>query len=167
MSGGSTAPSCCQCAKPVYKMEEVIALGKVWHKTCFTCGKGFTDGCNKTLRLDNYLDHDNAPYCTSCHTKLFKPKGYGNAGMSTYVPVVKNDITSNNTTTTTNTTNTTTNTTNTTNDISTNINTTSSNDNTNNTTEAVRRTSVNAKVDNLHKEQKYSGSNDEVDDSEW
>ena len=148
-------------------MEEVIALGKVWHKACFSCGKGFTDGCNKILRLDNYLDHDNAPYCTSCHTKLFKPKGYGNAGMSTYVPIVKNDTTSTSASTTStttsndNNTNTSVNTSNTTSSAFTTTNAT------NDSTEAVRKTSAGAKVDTLHKEQKYVGNSDEVDESEW
>ena len=29
---------CPNCAKTVYKMEELLALGCIWHKDCFTCG---------------------------------------------------------------------------------------------------------------------------------
>ncbi len=60
-------------------MEEMIAVGRVWHALCFTCGgTSKTDiGCNKVLKRDGYLDHDNQPFCNACYAKHFKPKGFG------------------------------------------------------------------------------------------
>jgi len=73
----SGANQCCMCNKTVYKMEEVIAVGKVWHDSCFTCGGSNTDGCKRVLKRDGYQDHDNMPYCNACFSKLFKPQGFG------------------------------------------------------------------------------------------
>lgn len=73
----NTAPKCTSCAKTVYKMEEIIAVGRVWHNACFTCGGTKGDGCKKTLKRDGYVDHDNQPYCNACYSKLFRPKGFG------------------------------------------------------------------------------------------
>jgi hypothetical protein len=42
------------------------------------------------LKRDGYVDHENNPFCNACHSKLFKPKGfgYGAAALSTdYGPV--------------------------------------------------------------------------------
>ena len=72
-----TAPACTRCAKSVYKMEEMLAVNRVWHKACFTCGGSADDGCNRTLNLDKYLEHENNPYCEACYAALFKPKGFG------------------------------------------------------------------------------------------
>lgn len=68
---------CIMCDKTVYKTEEVIAVGNVWHKTCFTCGGKNSDGCNRVLKLDGYLDHDKQPYCNACFNKNFRTKGFG------------------------------------------------------------------------------------------
>jgi len=70
-------PKCAQCSKTVYKVEELLAISKLWHKSCFTCGGTASDGCGRVLTLDKYLDHDNQPYCNACYSKLFRPKGYG------------------------------------------------------------------------------------------
>ena len=32
------------------------------------------------LRRDGYVDHDGEPFCQSCYSKLFKPKGFGLGG---------------------------------------------------------------------------------------
>ena len=55
--------------------EELIAVNKIWHKSCFVCGgtndketEGGGHGCKKTLTLQNYLTHDNQPYCLKCHS---------------------------------------------------------------------------------------------------
>jgi len=53
-------------------MEQVAYKGGFWHKACFKCPT-----CKKALEPGGFLDHDNAPYCTSCFNKQFKPKGYG------------------------------------------------------------------------------------------
>ena len=77
------APKCWICDKSVYKMEEVIAISKTWHKTCFTCGgkhnaEGDSKaGCKKGLTLDTYLEHDKEPYCQACHRRNFGAKGFG------------------------------------------------------------------------------------------
>eukprot|EP01034_Spumella_vulgaris_P029300 gene29300-36325_t len=78
----SSTPKCTACAKSVYKMEEMIAVGRVWHTSCFTCGgTSKTDpGCGKTLKRDGYVDHDNQPYCNACYSKSFRPKGFGYGG---------------------------------------------------------------------------------------
>lgn len=82
------APKCWICNKSVYKMEEVIAISKTWHKTCFTCGGKHNvegdpkAGCKKGLTLDTYLEHDKEPYCQACHRRNFGAKGFG-FGIST------------------------------------------------------------------------------------
>lgn len=76
---------CSLCQKTVYKMEEIIALGRVFHDKCFTCGGVNHDGCDKVLKRDGYVDHDNEPYCTPCYQRMFGPKtfGYGLTAEST------------------------------------------------------------------------------------
>lgn len=72
------APKCTICQKSVYDMEKIQAIDQIWHKTCFCCGaKGTSGGCNKVLTLDKYLDHNGEPFCKTCHSRLFGPKGYG------------------------------------------------------------------------------------------
>jgi len=70
---------CCVCDKTVYKMEEIIAIGRLWHDKCFTCGGHGTQGCRKVLTRDGYSDHEGEPFCNACYSKLFRPKGF-NAG---------------------------------------------------------------------------------------
>ena len=85
----SSIPKCTSCAKSVYKMEEVIAVGRIWHNSCFTCGgTSNLGGCGRVLTRDGYVDHENNPFCMACHSKLFRPKGYGygNALSTDYGP---------------------------------------------------------------------------------
>lgn len=63
-------PKCPTCEKNVYKMEEIVAMSRTWHKSCFVCGTNRGDGCGKTLPRDGYLEHENAPYCLTCHGRL-------------------------------------------------------------------------------------------------
>lgn len=70
---------CCVCEKTVYKMEEIIAIGRLWHDKCFTCGGHGSEGCRKVLTRDGYSDHEGEPFCNACYSKLFRPKGF-NAG---------------------------------------------------------------------------------------
>lgn len=74
LGGGS---KCSICTKTVYKMEEIIALGRIFHDKCFTCGGVNNDGCGKVLKRDTYVDHDNEPYCQPCYARLFGPKTFG------------------------------------------------------------------------------------------
>lgn len=48
LGGGS---KCSICTKTVYKMEEVLALGRIWHNSCFTCGGINGDGCQKVCYI--------------------------------------------------------------------------------------------------------------------
>ncbi|ESK87689.1 cysteine and glycine-rich protein 3 (cardiac lim protein) [Moniliophthora roreri MCA 2997] len=60
-------PICPRCSKAVYAAEQVMGPGrKLYHKPCLACTL-----CNK--RLDSYtlLEHDQEPYCKSCHVKNF------------------------------------------------------------------------------------------------
>jgi hypothetical protein len=60
-------PICPRCDKSVYAAEQTMGPGrKLYHKPCLACTI-----CNK--RLDSYtlLEHDQKPYCKSCHVKNF------------------------------------------------------------------------------------------------
>ena len=77
----------CECA--VYKVEEIFALGRIWHKACFKCGAfGKSGGCHRSLQPGQFLDHEQEPFCTACYEKLYKPKGFGfgNSLTSTEIP---------------------------------------------------------------------------------
>ena len=73
----NSTPKCTICAKSVYKMEEMVAVGRVWHLNCFTCGGSSSEGCKRVLKRDGYVDHENNPFCIACHSKLYRPKGFG------------------------------------------------------------------------------------------
>ncbi|KAG7447302.1 uncharacterized protein BT62DRAFT_986600 [Guyanagaster necrorhizus] len=60
-------PVCPRCEKVVYAAEQVMGPGrKLYHKPCLKCST-----CKK--RLDSYtlLEHDQEPYCKSCHVQNF------------------------------------------------------------------------------------------------
>ncbi|PVG00086.1 putative phospho-2-dehydro-3-deoxyheptonate aldolase, tyrosine-inhibited [Serendipita vermifera] len=61
-----SSPTCPRCGKAVYFAEQVNAIGKKWHKSCLTCS-----ACRK--RLDSYTlqEHEEEPYCKSCHIRNF------------------------------------------------------------------------------------------------
>ena len=42
----------------LYLCFQVIAIDRSWHKLCFKCGGANTDGCNRTLTLDAYSEHN-------------------------------------------------------------------------------------------------------------
>uniref|UniRef100_A0A914UJR1 LIM zinc-binding domain-containing protein n=1 Tax=Plectus sambesii TaxID=2011161 RepID=A0A914UJR1_9BILA len=69
--GGNFCP---RCDKRVYYAEEVIAIGKHWHKSCFLCA---SPECHKRLDSRSCTDHDGEAYCQHCYKRLFGPKGYG------------------------------------------------------------------------------------------
>ncbi len=56
---------CVKCAKPVYKIEEVKANDKIYHKICLKCYE-----CNKTLDGTKVIEHAKATYCQKCYTKI-------------------------------------------------------------------------------------------------
>jgi len=49
--GGAPSPKCAICAKTVFKQEELLALGKVYHSGCFTCSCPKGDGCGRVSHL--------------------------------------------------------------------------------------------------------------------
>ena len=65
------AVKCCVCASAVFKVEEVEALGKSWHKLCFTCGgaTGGDQGCARVLAVDTYDVYNKEPYCKACFNR--------------------------------------------------------------------------------------------------
>jgi peroxiredoxin len=77
MSNKIHTKKCCICEKTVYAVEEVSALGRIWHKSCFKCGGSTGLGCGRTVVIGQYLDHDKEPFCSACYNKTFKPKGFG------------------------------------------------------------------------------------------
>lgn len=66
------APKCPRCNDRVYFNEEKKALGKTWHKRCFTCTK-----CNKGLDSTNYNQNNAEVLCTACYRKTCGPRVYG------------------------------------------------------------------------------------------
>jgi hypothetical protein len=101
IGSASAGPKCAVCTKTVYKMEELLVEGKIWHITCFTCGGGKPDtpglftvflfhfgllvnkcmydgiGCKRVLKRDAYMMHEGDAYCHACYwdSRLFKPQG--------------------------------------------------------------------------------------------
>lgn len=51
---------CAKCEKPVYPIEELKCLDKIWHKSCFKC-----ENCGMTLNMKNYKGYDKKPYCVA------------------------------------------------------------------------------------------------------
>ncbi|KAF7326936.1 Cysteine and glycine-rich protein 3 [Mycena venus] len=63
--GGSAI--CPRCTKTVYAAEQVLGPGrKFYHKPCLACMT-----CKKRLDSFTLLEHDQEPYCKSCHAKNF------------------------------------------------------------------------------------------------
>ncbi|KAJ7889908.1 LIM-domain-containing protein [Mycena olivaceomarginata] len=63
--GGSAI--CPRCTKSVYAAEQVLGPGrKFYHKPCLACMT-----CKKRLDSFTLLEHDQEPYCKSCHAKNF------------------------------------------------------------------------------------------------
>jgi len=67
---GGDNPSCARCSKAVYFAEQVKAVGKIYHKGCLRCTE-----CNALLDSNRLRDHDDEPFCASCHGKLHGPQG--------------------------------------------------------------------------------------------
>ena len=59
------------CRRAVYKAERMsIAAGIVYHRPCFLCGGGTTNGCKRLLTLDAYEVLQGLPFCVHCCRKI-------------------------------------------------------------------------------------------------
>jgi cysteine/glycine-rich protein len=71
----TAVPKCPICQKSVYKVEELNALGQVWHKGCYRCGGNNPEqlGCHRVMTTkENVETHSGHVYCSACAHKLFK-----------------------------------------------------------------------------------------------
>lgn len=60
-------PICPRCDKAVYAAEQIMGPGrKLYHKPCLAC-----TSCNKRLDSLTLLEHDQMPYCKTCHVRSF------------------------------------------------------------------------------------------------
>jgi len=66
---------CRKCDKIVGFADKVSALNSTWHKDCFRCST-----CSMVLRQGQWREHNNWPYCSSCHAAGFGIKGFGFGG---------------------------------------------------------------------------------------
>jgi hypothetical protein len=64
---GGRSKLCCQCNKTVYEMERLLALKKLWHKSCFCC-----HSCKRVLRGGEWSDNGGNPWCPTCYRREFK-----------------------------------------------------------------------------------------------
>jgi hypothetical protein len=71
---GAQTPSCSKCGKSVFFAEQVKAIGKLWHRGCLRCTQ-----CNTSLATGRVNEHNEAPYCARCYTKVHGPAGSGYA----------------------------------------------------------------------------------------
>ncbi|ORX89408.1 hypothetical protein K493DRAFT_340670 [Basidiobolus meristosporus CBS 931.73] len=74
----NSAPKCPRCAKTVYMAEQIIGPGGPWHKRCLRCKT-----CDKSLDSTTLSERENEVYCKVCYNRLYGPKGWGAANMST------------------------------------------------------------------------------------
>jgi len=56
---------CPACSQTVYHAEQVLAIGKKWHKRCLRCSS-----CAKALD-SNLAERAGKPYCPKCYDQLF------------------------------------------------------------------------------------------------
>ncbi|XP_053201030.1 cysteine and glycine-rich protein 1-like [Panonychus citri] len=79
--------TCPRCEKTVYFNEEKMAIGKSFHKSCFSCAN---KSCNRKLDSGNLTTHDNDLYCKVCYGRLFGPKGYGHGAATVFLTMDSN-----------------------------------------------------------------------------
>ncbi|KIM41704.1 hypothetical protein M413DRAFT_444945 [Hebeloma cylindrosporum] len=74
-------PICPRCSKPVYLAEQAMGPGRrLYHKPCLACTL-----CNKRLDSFNLVEHNQQPYCKSCHLKSFGTRDLRHANLP-YAP---------------------------------------------------------------------------------
>jgi len=71
---GGVGVECPRCGKAVYQAEQVLAVGKKWHRACLRC-----TSCCKRLDTHSLNDKDGEPYCRACYSKNYGPTGSGYA----------------------------------------------------------------------------------------
>ncbi|KAG2107687.1 uncharacterized protein F5147DRAFT_696699 [Suillus discolor] len=70
-------PICPRCNKAVYAAEQVMGPGrKLYHKPCLACTT-----CNKRLDSLTLLEHDQEPYCKTCHVRNFGTRDLRHANL--------------------------------------------------------------------------------------
>lgn len=70
-------PICPRCSKAVYAAEQVMGPGrKLYHKPCLACTT-----CNKRLDSLTLLEHDQEPYCKTCHVRNFSTRDLRHANL--------------------------------------------------------------------------------------
>ncbi|KAG1852626.1 hypothetical protein C8R48DRAFT_724261 [Suillus tomentosus] len=70
-------PICPRCNKAVYAAEQVMGPGrKLYHKPCLACTT-----CNKRLDSFTLLEHDQEPYCKTCHVRNFGTRDLRHANL--------------------------------------------------------------------------------------
>lgn len=65
-----TQQKCKVCEKTVYVMDQLMADGAAYHKSCFKCNH-----CKGTLKLSNYSSLEGVLYCKPHFEQLFKETG--------------------------------------------------------------------------------------------
>ncbi|KAH9820678.1 hypothetical protein DFH28DRAFT_884123 [Melampsora americana] len=62
---------CPRCSGTVYHAEQVLALGRKWHKRCLRCSK-----CSKVLDA-TMCERDGTPFCSKCYDQAFGIESQG------------------------------------------------------------------------------------------
>ncbi|CAF3229910.1 unnamed protein product [Rotaria socialis] len=66
---------CPRCSKTVYSAEGVKAVGKSFHKRCYTCAH-----CKGGISGARFSEHNGELYDNNCYHRLFGPKGILSVG---------------------------------------------------------------------------------------
>ncbi|KAH8084867.1 hypothetical protein BXZ70DRAFT_563539 [Cristinia sonorae] len=70
-------PICPRCSKSVYAAEQIMGPGRrLYHKPCLACMT-----CGKRLDSYNLVEHDQEPYCKTCHVKNFGTRDLRHANL--------------------------------------------------------------------------------------
>ncbi|KAH9817065.1 hypothetical protein DFH28DRAFT_1124465 [Melampsora americana] len=81
---------CPRCSGTVYHSEQVLALGKKWHKQCLKCGK-FSKALDAAM-----CERDGTPYCSRFYDQAFEIEAQGSVVAlldselyGTFVPLIQ------------------------------------------------------------------------------